>query len=108
MPLHTNDFANAMGGMATPPKSQGMEYHGVDIGAYIDYAAINQIVQAAIAKMPAGAVPGNAGSWTATVVLHPGDGEGAAWIMEHNPLITWAGFKLRELLGLPESLFATA
>lgn len=87
MPLHTNDFANAAqaGGMA----GQGMEYHGVDIGAFIDYDAINRIIQAAIAKMPRGAVPPGANGWTATVVLHPGEGEGAAWIMEKNPYKTW-------------------
>lgn len=91
MPLHTNDFANAPGapGGEAPAKSQGMEYHGVDIGAYIDYGAIYQIIQAAIAKMPAGALPANAGTWTATVVIHPQEGEGAAWIMEKNPYRTW-------------------
>lgn len=92
MPMHTNDFANtaqAPGGMATNSPTQGMEYHGVDIGAFIDYGAINDIIQAAIAKMPKGAVPAGVTQWTATVVLHPGEGEGAAWIMERNPYKTW-------------------
>lgn len=92
MPLHTDDFANtanAPGGMAGQNAGQGMEYHGVDIGAFIDYEAINRIVQAAIAKMPRGAVPPGASGWTATVVLHPGETEGAAWIMERNPYKTW-------------------
>lgn len=89
MPLHTNDFANTAQAGAPASRSQGMEYHGVDIGAYIDYGAINDIIQAALAKMPAGALPANASGWTATVVIHPGDGEGAAWIMEHNPYKTW-------------------
>lgn len=92
MPLHTNDFANtaqAPGGMASPAKSQGMEYHGVDIGAYLDSDAIYALVKQALAKMPAGALPPNAESWTATLVLHPGEGEVAGWIMEKNPYRTW-------------------
>lgn len=89
MPMHTNDFANTAQAGQSTGRSQGMEYRGVDIGAYIDYQAISQIVMAALEKMPAGALPTNAGAWTATVVLHPGEGEGAAWIMEHNPYKTW-------------------
>lgn len=111
MPLHTNDFGNAPQGATRSAgakrKASGLDYHGLDIGAYLDFEAVQKLVAEALAKVPKSRLPEDASDWTATIIIHPGETEGASWIMEHNPLI-WAGFKLCELLGHLESLFATA
>ena len=93
MPMHTNDFGNMstgeLGGKMNTEGSKGsMMYQGMDIGAYVDFAAIYKLLQEALAKVPAGQMPQGASDWAATVVLH-GPEMGSAWIMQHNPYKTW-------------------
>jgi len=90
MPLHTNDFGNLSTGMLGGQQMEdgNMMYHGMDIGAYVDFAAINKIIQEALKKIPPGMMPPGGEEMSATVVVH-GAGMGSAWIMSPNPYKTW-------------------
>ncbi len=73
-------------------KSSSMKnlvYRGMDIGAWIDFKAVHKLVKTALAKIPKGQCPEGCEAWTVTLVLHPTEEEGAAWVQEHNPYKTW-------------------
>ena len=106
MPGQSNTVDYGGGAKEIGPESAA--YMGVDLGQFIDFNAIAAAVKAAVEKLPPGDRPSGGPDWSATIVIHPQSGTGSAFILQPNPLISWADKKLRELLGLPQSLFATA
>jgi hypothetical protein len=64
-------------------------YMGVDLGKYIDFAAIDAAVKAAVDALPPEDRPANGAEWSATIIVHPGSATGSAFIMQPNPYNTW-------------------
>lgn len=87
MPGQSNTVSYGDGAKEIGPESAA--YMGVDLGANLDFAAIAKLVQAALAKLPAGDRPSNDGEWSCTIVVHPQSSTGSAFILQPNPYRTW-------------------